>query len=221
MAIAGHGCEDAADTAGAPALAAGTSRAAAGTCPRTHHAERLTTSQGKMMSCQVCGGHLPAEATSCPTCGAAVTSSAGGAPAPGAGPAGPGAAGGGPPPGAHPSGLPSEVRNWAMAAHLSSFLGAFVAIAALGPLVVWLVRKDVDGFSERHAREALNFNLTLLLLLVAGIVLSIVTFGIGLVVVVPLGLAIGVGWIVVTILAAVRASEGSEYRYPLTIRFIS
>lgn len=142
---------------------------------------------------------------------------AGGAAAPGAAEA----AGGPPPPATHPSGLSSEVRNWAMAAHLSAFLGSFVAIAALGPLVVWLIRKDVDGFSERHAREALNFNLTILLLVVAGIALSIITLGVALIVVVPLGLVIGVAWIVVTILAAVRASEGREYQYPLTIRFVS
>ncbi len=154
--------------------------------------------------------------------------SSSGAPGGAAGPGAPGAPGGPvgggtgyPPPAGHPSGLPSEVRNWAMAAHLSAFVGSFVALAVLGPLVVWLIRREVDGFSERHAREALNFNLTILLLLVAGVVASLVTFGLALLVVVPLGLAVAVFWIVVTILAAVRASEGRDYQYPLTIRFVS
>ena len=169
------------------------------------------------MTCQNCGAQLPADATSCEICGAAVTATTGVWSAPGPG----GGTGGYPPPVTHPSGLPSEVRNWAMAAHLSAFVGSFVALAVLGPLVVWLIRREVDGFSEQHAREALNFNLTLLLLIVAGIVLSVVTFGIGLIVVVPLALVVGVAWIVLTILAAVRASEGREYRYPLTIRFVS
>jgi uncharacterized protein len=183
------------------------------------------------MTCQRCGAQLPADVATCPTCGAPApgpsgdTAGAGGVDA-GASAAGPtggttGAAGGYPPPAGHPSGLPSEVRNWAMAAHLSAFLGSFVALAVLGPLVVWLIRREVDGFSEKHAREALNFNLTLLLLIVAGVVVSLLTFGLALLVLAPVGLVVGIAWIVLTILAAVRASEGREYRYPLTIRFVS
>lgn len=163
------------------------------------------------MNCQSCGAQVPAEATTCPTCGTGLPVGA----VPGSGPAGY------PPPAGHPSGLSSEVRNWAMAGHLSALLAAFVALAVLGPLVVWLIRREVDGFSERHAREALNFNLTLLLLIVAGVVFSILTVGVGLIVVVPVGLAVGIAWIVLTIIAAVRASEGREYQYPLTIRFVS
>lgn len=180
------------------------------------------------MTCDNCGATLAPGAIACPTCGASTTSTSQADPTPGqagAAPgqpgAAPGQAGDYPAPGAHPSGLPSEVRNWAMAAHLSAFLGAFVALAVLGPLVVWLIRREVDGFSEEHAREALNFNLTLLLVLVVGIVASILTLGIGLVVVVPVGLIVGLAWIVLTIIATVRASEGSSYRYPLTIRFVS
>ena len=167
------------------------------------------------MTCQNCGAQVAADATACPTCGAA-PSGAGSS----AGTSAPGPAGH-PAPAAHPSGLPNEVRNWAMASHLSAFLGSFVALAVLGPLIVWLIRREVDGFSEQHAREALNFNLTILLLVVAGVVFSILTVGIGLIVVVPIGLAVGIAWIIFTIIAAVRASEGREYRYPLTIRFVS
>jgi uncharacterized protein len=170
------------------------------------------------MTCNTCGAPLSDDAQFCPTCGAAVA-------APGELAGGPGVWPGpppGPPPGsAHPSGLPSEVRNWGVAAHLSAFLGAFVALAVLGPLVVWLLRREVDGFSERHAREALNFNLTLLMLLAAGVVLAVLTLGIGLIVILPVGAFVVVAWIVLTIVAAVRAPEGREYRYPFTIRFVS
>jgi uncharacterized protein len=182
------------------------------------------------MDCQHCGAPLSAGATTCASCGAAVPPAAGGADQgsqalgdwsqpPPTHPSGSHPSGS--PPGAHPSGLSSEVRNWAMASHLSAFLGSFVALAVIGPLIVWLIRREVDGFSEQHAREALNFNLTILLLVVAGVVFSILTVGIGLIVVVPIGLAVGIAWIVLTIIAAVRASEGREYRYPLTIRFVS
>jgi uncharacterized protein len=181
------------------------------------------------MTCQTCGAPIPSDATTCPTCGAGVPATAGGGHGPSGGPppdpegvprrAGP--EGGYSPPGVHPSGLSSETRNWAMAGHLSAFVGSFVALAFLGPLVVWLLRREVDGFSEQHAREALNFNLTLLMLMVAGGVLALLTLGIGLIVILPVGAAIAVAWVVLTIVAAVRASEGREYRYPMTIRFVS
>lgn len=174
------------------------------------------------MTCQTCGAPVPAGGVSCPTCGAAVVPRAGAASGGGAeaGPP-PGGSPGYPAPRAHPSGLSSEVRNWAVAAHLSAFLGAFVALAVLGPLVVWFIRREVDGFTERHAREALNFNLTLLVLIGVGVVLALLTLGVGLVVVIPVGAFLAIAWIVTTIIGAVRASEGRDYRYPFTIRFIS
>ncbi len=114
----------------------------------------------------------------------------------------------------HPSGLPSEVRNWALAAHLSAFAGAWVALAFLGPLVVWLVKRDDHPFIATHAREALNFNLSVLLYAVVGFVLIFVFVGFLLL---PL---IGLMWLVFTIVAAIRASNGQPYRYPLTVRFV-
>jgi uncharacterized protein len=174
------------------------------------------------MACQTCGTQLIPGTAACQVCGAV-------APPPGDRAGAPSM----PPPAPLPpavdtsrpasdlSGLSSEARNWGVAAHLSAFLGAFVALAVLGPLVVWLLRREVDGFSERHAREALNFNLTLLVLLVAGVVLTVITLGLGLIVVLPVGAFFAVAWLVLTIVAAVRASEGREYRYPFTIRFVN
>lgn len=129
-------------------------------------------------------------------------------------------------PSAHVSGIPSESRNWAMGAHLSAFVGAWVALAFVGPLVIWLIRRDQgDAFAEHHAKEALNFNLSMLVYLVGGAIiggiLTVVTLGIGLIVLAPVALALVVGWVVLTILAAVKASNGEGYRYPLTIRFVS
>lgn len=115
----------------------------------------------------------------------------------------------------HPSGLSSETRNWAMAAHLSAFLGAWVALAFVGPLVVWAIKREDHPFVAEHAREALNFNLTLLIYLIVAGILAFVLIGI------PLLIAIGIAWLVLTIIAAVRAANGESYRYPLTIRFVS
>lgn len=123
--------------------------------------------------------------------------------------------------------LSPEARSWAMAAHLTALLGALVGgvAAFVGPLVIWLLKRDDDPFVAEHARESLNFQLfTLLVVLASGIVAAVVTaltIGLGLLVIVPLAIAAGVAWLVVTIIATMRASNGELYRYPVTIRFIS
>lgn len=119
------------------------------------------------------------------------------------------------------TGLSSESRNWAVAAHLSAFIGAWVFLAFAGPMVVWLLRRDADPFVAEHAREALNFNLNLLLWLTAAIVFVVATIGFGLLVVIPIASVIGLTWLILTVVAAVKASNGEHYHYPLTIRFVS
>lgn len=177
------------------------------------------------MTCHVCGARLPADADTCPTCGAEVTVTGDGPsrPPPGGAPASehPGSS-------AHHTGVSREERNWAMGAHLSAFVafvGGAMFLSFLGPLVVWLVRRDTDAFTARHAREALNFNLTFLLVTVVGgavgAVLALVTLGLGLLVLAPLFLAVFAAWVVLTIVATVAAADGRDYRYPFTMRFIS
>jgi uncharacterized protein len=130
---------------------------------------------------------------------------------------------GGPPP---PSGaLTSEERGWGVAAHLSAFVGAWVALAFLGPLLVWLLGRERHPFIDHHGKEALNFNLTFLLIGVVGGLLAVIgavlTLGLGLIVIVPLAAVLAVLWIVFPIVAAVKAWDGEGYRYPLCIRFVS
>jgi uncharacterized protein len=104
------------------------------------------------------------------------------------------------------------------------------SVAILGfvaPLVVWLIRKDEDPYTEHHAKEALNFQLTVLLaivaftvLLIPGLIIGILTLGIGLVLGAVAVAAATVAWFVLPIIATVKASNGEGYRYPLTIRFV-
>ncbi len=121
----------------------------------------------------------------------------------------------------------SEERQWAMFAHLSALLGGLLTSAAggwgcvIGPLIIYLVKKDRSPFVDEQAREALNFNITVALVLVALILLSIATLGIGLIIAIPLWVVVGVGWLVLTIIAAVKANNGERYRYPLTLRLVS
>jgi uncharacterized Tic20 family protein len=123
--------------------------------------------------------------------------------------------------------IPAEERTWAMFAHLSAFLGALLTstfgggwACFLGPLVIWLIKKDTMPFVADQAKEALNFNITVAIAALALIVLTIITFGLGFPIAVGLGAIIGVAWLVLTIIAAVKANEGVRYRYPFALRFI-
>jgi hypothetical protein len=108
-----------------------------------------------------------------------------------------------------------DSKNKAVFAHLSAFL-TFVGIPApIGPLVAWLVLKDQDAFAADQAKEALNFNLSFLLYsIVAGVSLLVLVGFILLPVVLIL-------WFIFPILAAVAASRGEWYRYPLTLRIVN
>jgi uncharacterized protein len=120
------------------------------------------------------------------------------------------------PPSSVPGSLSQEDRNWGMIGHLSA-LAAFIAPflgGVLGPLIVYLVKKDQSAFGTDCAREALNFNITVAIGYCVCALLAIVFIGI------PLMVALWIAWLVLVIIAGVRASEGVSYRYPATIRFV-
>jgi uncharacterized protein len=131
----------------------------------------------------------------------------------------------------HPSGLSPELRGWAIAAHLGGLVIGLATAAVfgfVGPLLVWLFKRDEHPFTDHHAKESLNFQLTVLLVLVLSVALAIpalifgvLTLGIGLVLLAVLAVVAAVAWVVLPIIGAVKASNGEGYRYPLTIRFIS
>lgn len=116
---------------------------------------------------------------------------------------------------------PSDARNMAMLAHLSALVALVVGISVMGPLIVWLVKKDESAFIDAHGKEAVNFNLSVLIYGVAGVVFSVATLGIGLLVVLPVAVVLFVAWFVLVIVAGIKASNGEHYRYPLTIRLIT
>jgi uncharacterized Tic20 family protein len=99
-----------------------------------------------------------------------------------------------------------------MIAHLSSFVPVLGFI--LGPLLIWLTWKDRSAFVASQAKEALNFNLTVAL--AAAVCGALVLVGIG----VPLLVMLFLGWLSFTLVAAVRASEGIAYRYPVSLRLL-
>lgn len=119
--------------------------------------------------------------------------------------------------------IPVEERSWCALAHISALSGLLVAGIGfvLGPLIVWLVKKDTMPHVAREAAEALNFNLSWMIYsLVATVVTMILMFVLIGFLLFPLLLVAMVAWIVLIVVAAVRVSDGTPYRYPLTIRFI-
>jgi len=134
----------------------------------------------------------------------------------------------GPPPG--PSGQPRETltqddKTWALVAHIGTLVSAYVALGFLAPLLVMLIKGDSSPFARRHAVESLNFQISLLIYSIVGAVvaflLAVLTFGVGLVVIVPVALVLALAVLAVIVIATVRAANGDVYEYPLTIRFIS
>jgi uncharacterized Tic20 family protein len=115
-----------------------------------------------------------------------------------------------------PAGLPTQdERTWGMVAHLAA-LGFFVVPFGnlLGPLIVLLVKREHSAFVALHAKEALNFNITCMLGAIVCCLLLVLSIGI------LLGALLFVFWLVMTIIAALKANEGLAYRYPFTVRFV-
>ncbi len=114
------------------------------------------------------------------------------------------------------AGLSEDDKTMAMLCHL---LGIFTGF--LGPLIVWLVKKDQSPYIDHHGRESLNFQLTILLVMLA---LGSVTFVLMLVLVgfllVPVLAAIPIVGLILEIIAALAAQRGEWHRYPFCIRMV-
>jgi uncharacterized protein len=120
----------------------------------------------------------------------------------------------GPAPGM-PAGPTSEECTWALMAHIGTLVAAWFAMGFLAPLLVLLIKGKDSPFVRRHAVESLNFQISLLIYLVASAILVLILIGIAMLI------ALGIFALVVIILATLAASRGEDYRYPLTIRLVS
>jgi uncharacterized Tic20 family protein len=113
-----------------------------------------------------------------------------------------------------PLSQPDE-RMWAMITHLSALPGSFVLIGSvLAPLIIWQIQKDRSAFVDYHGKEAVNFQITMVIAAVVCFLLFFLLIGIALI------WLVGALWLVFTIIAAIKAYNGEYYRYPLTFRFI-
>jgi hypothetical protein len=113
-----------------------------------------------------------------------------------------------------------KARLWAMLCHLAGFAGLLPIVPAfgsiLGPLIIWLIKKNEFSFVDEQGKEALNFQITMLIYGVAAAALMLTCVGF---VLLPVVVLVDM---VLVIIAAIKANDGYHYRYPypLIIRFI-
>jgi uncharacterized Tic20 family protein len=102
-------------------------------------------------------------------------------------------------------------RSWAIWIHVSPFAALFFQMLIVAPLVLWLMRRDKSAFVDDHGREMVNVLITMLIISASSIFLFTIPFVIA--------------WVIVTMInqirAAVAASNGEYFRYPMTFRFLS
>lgn len=113
------------------------------------------------------------------------------------------------------SAVPS-VRTWAALCHASALLGVFLHFPGhlIPPLIIWLAKRDDSPELDAHGKEAVNFQISMLIYNAVAAVFCLVLIGF---------FFIAVLWVlnaVFVIIAAIQASDGKFYRYPITIRFI-
>jgi uncharacterized Tic20 family protein len=114
-----------------------------------------------------------------------------------------------------PIAVDSETRMWGMLCHLSA-LSAYVTGfgGILGPLIIWLVKKDEMPFVDDQGKESLNFQISMLIYHLVGAALLLCIIGI------PVLILLSAMNIVLIVVASIKANSGEAYRYPLTLRLI-
>jgi len=118
-----------------------------------------------------------------------------------------------------PPAITSDDRLWGSIAHFSACAGYATGIGFLaGPLIVWLWKRDTSPFVGEQGKEALNFNLSILIYFVACILLCF-TFIFLFFVHIALGL-LGAFHLICIVIAGLKAYEGESFRYPLNLRLI-
>jgi hypothetical protein len=108
-------------------------------------------------------------------------------------------------------------RTWALFIHLSHMVGLFMGIPIVTPLILWLIKKDESSFLDDHGKEAMNFEISLIIYAIGATLIALPTCGIGFIMLLPLW---GLG-IAGCIMGVVAASKGRFFRYPMTLRLIT
>jgi len=115
----------------------------------------------------------------------------------------------------------SAERSWALAIHLSALLALLGGTNVVGPLIIWLIKRPESPYLDEVGKRVLNFQLSWLIYFVAGslaaFVLSFVLIGFLLI---PLIGIAAIAWLVITIIGAIKESNGEPYKFPFTIALL-
>lgn len=110
----------------------------------------------------------------------------------------------------------NEIRNWNMFCHLAALAG-FTGIPAanvIGPLIIWLMKKNELPSVDEHGKDSINFQISVLIYIIVSWILCFIFIGF---ILLPI---VGIGALICVIIASIKASNGERFQYPATIRFI-
>lgn len=108
-----------------------------------------------------------------------------------------------------------EERKWATILHLSPFAGYMIPLAGfVVPLVIWLMKRTESTYLDVQGKEVLNFVISYTAYIILCFPLMIILIGF------PLLAAVGIAAIALTVVAAIKISEGKDYRYPFIFRLL-
>lgn len=113
-------------------------------------------------------------------------------------------------------------RMWAMLCHLAA-LAIFIMPPIgniIGPLIVWLIKKNDYPIVDQQGKESLNFQITISVCMLALTIFSIVTLGFGVWLAAPIMTILSLTDLALTIIAAVKTNDGIEFHYPFSFKFI-
>ena len=117
--------------------------------------------------------------------------------------------------GGNPGPDSKDARTFGMLCHLLAFAGFIIPFGSIiGPLVMWLLKREDHPFVDDQGKEALNFNISMMIYFIVAAILAIIVIGI------PVMIGLVIFWLVITIIAAIQANSGTAYRYPLNLRLI-
>lgn len=117
-----------------------------------------------------------------------------------------------------------DVRTWSMLCHLSALAGLLIPSVGtvVGPLVVWLVKRNDHPTIDANGKESLNFQISMFIytwaLGLLGIATTFLIIGFGILI---LAFIAGVVGLVYSVIASIKVSNGESFRYPFTIRFLN
>jgi uncharacterized Tic20 family protein len=109
----------------------------------------------------------------------------------------------------------NQEKTWGMFCHLAALAGFIIPFGnIIGPLIIWLLKKDESPYVDQQGKESLNFQISVMIYLIISAILIIVVIGVFLMI------GIGIATLILIIVAAIKANNREEFEYPLTIRFI-